>query len=155
MKKVLLGLICLLSLVSCKKGPVTAEYEYGVVLETTAPESITDPEIQGFYKTLLNDLDNDLSNLISSGTSLPRKIVGREVDSKDLPSEDERRIAEYEGYLPGLKEIETSYRKRIEEIEKRDGVSFSIKGYYLLARGHFSDSKSVLLKEYKFELKYN
>lgn len=128
---------------------------YSIFAEDFSEKCITDPEIRGFYKTLLNDLDNDLSNLISSGTSLPRKIVGREVDTKDLPSEDERRIAEYEGYLPGLKEIETSYRKRIEEIEKRDGVSFSIKGYYLLARGHFSDSKSVLLKEYKFELKYN
>lgn len=155
MKKVLFGLICLLSLASCKKGQITAEYEYGVVLDATTPGNVTDPEIRGVYETLLSDLNNDLSNLISSGTAVPRKIVGREVDSKDLPSEDEMRIAEYESYLPGLKEIEASYRKRIEDLEKRDGVSFSIKGYYLLTRGHFSDSNPVNLKEYKFELKYN
>ena len=153
MKKVLLGLICLLSLASCKKGTITAEYEYGVVYENTAPGSVTDPEIRGAYETLLNDLYNDLSNLISGPG--PRKVVGKEVDSKDLRSEDESRIAEYESYLPGLQEIEASYRKRIEGIEKRDGVSFSIKGQYLLVRGRFTDINSLLLKEYSFELKYN
>jgi hypothetical protein len=46
------------------------------------------------------------------------------MDPKDVPAEDEDRIAEFNDYLTKLKEIETSYRKRIESIEKRDGGFF-------------------------------
>jgi hypothetical protein len=55
MKKVLLGLLCLLSLVSCKKGPVTVSYLLGVSVEATDPEEIADPEIRDTYLTLLRD----------------------------------------------------------------------------------------------------
>ena len=60
MKKVLLGLVCLLSLVSCKKGPVTVIYLLSVSAEATHPDEIADSEMRDIYKTLLRDLQRDL-----------------------------------------------------------------------------------------------
>ena len=61
MKKVLLGLICLLSLVSCKKEPVEVRYDLLISAEaTTPPSEIADPEMRNTYETLLRDLQNDL-----------------------------------------------------------------------------------------------
>ena len=57
--------------------------------------------------------------------------------------------------LSKLKEIEASYRKRIESIEKRDGVSFRLDGQLLLLRKRDDSKPDALLKEYRFELKYN
>ena len=77
------------------------------------------------------------------------------MDPKDVPAEDERRIAEFNAYLPKLKEIEASYRKRIEGLEKRDGVSFCINGKLLLLKAQDDSKKDGYLKEYPFELTYN
>jgi hypothetical protein len=159
MKKVLLGLLCLLSLVSCKKGPVTVAYFLGVSVECTDPDEIADPEMRDTYVTLLHDLQKDLDpNLISFNPQVIVAVIDRAVmsmDPKDIPAEDENRIAEYNDYLPVLKEIEASYRKRIESLEKREGVSFCLKGKLLLLRAREDSKTDDPLKEYQFELKYN
>lgn len=77
------------------------------------------------------------------------------MDPKDVPAEDERRIAEFNDYLTKLKEIEASYRKRIEGLEKRDGVSFRIHGKLFLLRAREDSKTDGYLKEYPFELRYN
>jgi hypothetical protein len=77
------------------------------------------------------------------------------MDPKDIPAEDEHRIAEFNDYLPKLKEIEASYRKRIEGLEKRDGVSFCINGTLLLLKAREDSKTDGYLKEYPFELRYN
>ena len=159
MKKVLLGLFCLLSLVSCKKGPVTVVYLLGISAEATHPDEIVDPEMRDTYKTLLRDLQRDLDpNYYSLDPREIGAVINRAVlsmDSKDVPAEDERRIAEFNAYLPKLKEIEASYRKRIEGLEKRDGVSFCINGKLLLLKAQDDSKKDGYLKEYPFELTYN
>jgi hypothetical protein len=164
MKRILLGLICLLSFVSCKKEPVEVRYDLLISAEaTTPPSEIADPEMRNTYETLLRDLQNDLyvfePNAIPIYT-IPQVItvvINKEVlgmNPKDIPAEDEKRIAEFNEFLPKLQEIEAAYRKRIEDLEKRDGVSFGINGMLILGRT-LGDSKGVLLKEYDFELKYN
>lgn len=159
MKKVLLGLFCLLSLVSCKKGPVTVVYLLGISAEATHPDEIVDPEMRDTYKTLLRDLQRDLDpNHYSLDPREIGAVINRAVlsmDSKDIPAEDERRIAEFNAYLPKLKEIEASYRKRIEGLEKRDGVSFCINGKLLLLKAQDDSKKDGYLKEYPFKLTYN
>ena len=159
MKKVLLGLVCLLSLVSCKKGPVTVVYLLEISAEATHPDEIVDPEMHDIYQTLLRDLQRDLDpNYYSLDPREIGAVINRAVlsmDPKDVPAEDERRIAEFNAYLPKLKEIEASYRKRIEGLEKRDGVSFCINGKLLLLKAQDDSKKDGYLKEYQFELRYN
>ena len=160
MKKVLLGLICLLSLVSCKKEPVEVRYVLLISAEaTTPPSEIADPEMRNTYETLLRDLQRDLDpNFYSLDPRIIGAVINRAVlsmDPKDIPAEDERRIAEFNAYLPKLKEIEASYRKRIEGLEKRDGVSFCINGKLLLLKAQDDSKKDGYLKEYPFELTYN
>ena len=159
MKKVLLGLFCLLSLVSCKKGPVTVVYLLGISAEATHPDEIVDSEMRDTYKTLLRDLQRDLDpNHYSLDPREIGAVINRAVlsmDPKDVPAEDERRIAEFNAYLPKLKEIEASYRKRIEGLEKRDGVSFCINGKLLLLKAQDDSKKDGYLKEYPFKLTYN
>lgn len=159
MKKVLLGLFCLLSLVSCKKGPVTVVYLLGISAEATHPDEIVDSETRDTYKTLLRDLQRDLDPNHYSldpreiGAVLNRAVLS--MDPKDVPAEDERRIAEFNDYLPKLKEIEASYRKRIEGLRKQDGVSFCINGKLFLLKAQEDSRTDGYLKEYPFELKYN
>ena len=159
MKKVLFGLVCLLSLVSCKKGPVTVVYSLEISAEATHPDEITDSEMRDIYKTLLRDFQRDLDpNSYSLDTRVIGAVIDRAVlsmDPKDVPAEDERRIAEFNDYLTKLKEIEASYRKRIEGLEKRDGVSFRINGKLLLLRAREDSKTDGYLKEYPFELRYN
>ena len=159
MKKVLLGLVCLLSLVSCKKGPVTVVYSLEISAEATHPDEITDSEMRDIYKTLLRDFQRDLDpNSYSLDTRVIGAVIDRAVlsmDPKDVPAEDERRIAEFNDYLSKLKEIEASYRKRIEGLEKRDGVSFRINGKLFLLRAREDSKTDGYLKEYPFELRYN
>lgn len=159
MKKVLLGLVCLLSLVSCKKGPVTVVYSLEISAEATHPDEITDSEMRDIYKTLLRDFQRDLDpNSYSLDTRVIGAVIDRAVlsmDPKDVPAEDERRIAEFNDYLTKLKEIEASYRKRIEGLEKRDGVSFRIHGKLFLLRAREDSKTDGYLKEYPFELRYN
>ena len=159
MKKVLLGLVCLLSLVSCKKGPVTVVYLLEISAEATHPDEIVDPEMHDIYQTLLRDLQRDLDpNFYSLDPRIIGAVINRAVlsmDPKDVPAEDERRIAEFNAYLPKLKEIEASYRKRIEGLEKRDGVSFCINGKLLLLKAQDDSKKDGYLKEYPFKLTYN
>ena len=159
MKKVLLGLVCLLGLVSCKKGPVTVVYLLGISAEATHPDEIVDPEMHNTYVTLLHDLQKDLDpNYYSLDPRVIGAVITRAVlsmDSKDVPAEDEHRIAEFNDYLPKLKEIEASYRKRIEGLEKRDGVSFCINGKLLLLKAREDSRTDGYLKEYQFELRYN
>lgn len=159
MKKVLFGLVCLLSLVSCKKGPVTVVYSLEISAEATHPDEITDSEMRDIYKTLLRDFQRDLDpNSYSLDTRVIGAVIDRAVlsmDPKDVPAEDERRIAEFNDYLTKLKEIEASYRKRIEGLEKRDGVSFRIHGKLFLLRAREDSKTDGYLKEYPFELRYN
>ena len=136
MKRVLLGLVCLLSLVSCKKGPVTVVYLLGISAEATH----LDPN---YYSLDPREI----------GAVIDRAVLS--MDPKDVPAEDEHRIAEFNAYLPKLQEIEASYRKRIEGLEKREGVSFRIHGKLLLLKAQEDSQKDGYLKEYPFELKYN
>ena len=146
---------------SCNKGPINVLYVLGVITENTAPQEVQDPEIRESYVSLLGDLDSDLADLMGSspstfpGTGVSHKKVAEvELNPQDLRAEDERRSAIYDNYLPRLKQIESSYKERIEHLEKRDGSSFRIEVHFLLVRGR-EDSDSVLLQEYPFELKYN
>lgn len=148
-----------MSLVSCKKGPVTVVYLLGISAEATHPDEIVDSEMRDTYKTLLRDLQRDLDPNHYSldpreiGAVLNRAVLS--MDPKDVPAEDERRIAEFNDYLPKLKEIEASYRKRIEGLRKRDGVSFCINGKLFLLKAQEDSRTDGYLKEYPFELKYN
>ena len=147
---------------SCNKGPVDVLYDFDVITENTAPNDVQDPEIQDSYVTLLSELNNELAALMElsgspflggTGNSFKR-TEGVELNPKDIPSEDERKIAISENDLFKLKQIESSYKERVEKLEKRDGTSFHIDVHYLLARRR-ENSNSVVLKEYQFELKYN
>lgn len=146
---------------SCNKGPINVLYVFGVTTENTATGDVKDPEIHENYVTLLVELNNELADLmgstaspfLSKGSSFTR-TEGIELDPKDLRSEDEKRIAVADSHLLRLKQIESSYKERIESLEKRAGTSFCIKVNYLLVRGS-EDSDSVPLQEYQFELKYN
>ena len=145
MKKVLLGLVCLLSLVSCKKGPVTVVYSLEISAEATHPDEIADSGMRDTYKTLLRDLQRDLDpNFYSLD---PRKIgavINRAVlsmDPKDIPAEDEHRIAEFNDYLPKLKEIEASYKKSKPLTGNGLKVSRNGTGYLSVSMAHFSCSK--------------
>ena len=159
---IFLGVILVSGLfTSCNKGPIDVLYVFGVITENTATGDVQDPEIHEAYVTLLGDLNNELADLMDStaspflgtGASFNR-TEGVELDPKDLRSEDEKRIAVANSHLLRLKQIESSYKERIEDLEKRTGTSFSIKVHYLLVRGR-ENSDSILLQEYQFELKYN
>jgi hypothetical protein len=146
---------------SCQKGPVDVQYVFGVVTEITSPGDVKDPDLHEAYLTILGELNNDLAVLmdhtaspfLGEGATFTR-IEGVELNPKDLRSEDEKRIAVANSHLLRLKQIESSYKERIEKIEKRTGTSLCIKVHYLLVRGR-ENSNSVLLQEYHFELKYN
>lgn len=156
---VLLGLLLISSVfTSCKKGPVTVAYWLGLTVEATDPAKITDSEMHDTYETLLRNLIGELAPntyyFKPHDLVLDKNRVVMIMDSAEMSSEDERRITEFNDYLPELKEIETSYRKRIEDLEKRDGVSFCINCYLLLSRIS-DDSDPIILRDYRFELKYN
>ena len=137
---------------SCSKEPITVTYVFGLIMESTGPGKETDPEMNDIYMTLLRELDSDLTRVIPDAGM--RKVVSVELTPGDLRSEDGRKKDEYNSYLPLLKEIEASYRKRIEGIEKREGISFCFNCHYVLVRGG-DNSETVCLQEYHFELKYN
>ena len=146
---------------SCSQGTVDVLYVLGMITENTAPDDVQDPEIHEAYVTLLGEFNNELAELMGStaspflGTGVTfKKTEGFELAPKNFRPEDERRIADYNRYLSRLKQIESSYKERIEGLEKRDGTSFSIVVHYILLRGGESID-SVLLQEYEFELKYN
>lgn len=146
---------------SCNKGSVEVKYVFGVATEITSPEDVKDPEIHEAYLTILGELNNDLADLmdytaspfLGGGVTLTR-IEGVELEPKYLRSEDEKRIAVANSHLLRLKQIESSYKERLENLDKRTGTSFCIKVNYLLVRGR-ENSNSVSLLEYQFELKYN
>ena len=146
---------------SCNKGPVNVLYVFGVVTENTATGDVKDSEIHEAYVTLLGELNNELAELMGSSASTFlgegstfTRTEGVELALKDLRSEDEKRITVSNSHLLRLKQIESAYKERIENIEKRTGTSFCIKVHYLLVRGR-ENSNSVPLQEYHFELKYN
>ena len=148
---------------SCNKGPVDVLYDFDVFTENTAPDNVQDPDIHDSYVTLLSELNNELATLMESSVSSPilggtgnsfKRTEGVELNPKDIRSEDERKIAISENELIRLKQIESSYKERIENLEKRNGTSFRIDVHYILVRGR-ENSDSVLLQEYQFELKYN
>ena len=146
---------------SCTQGTIDVRYVLGMITENTAPDDVEDPEIHEAYVTLLGEFNNELAELMGStaspflGTGVTfKKTEGFELAPKNFRPEDERRIADYNRYLSRLKQIESSYKERIEGLEKRDGTSFRIDVHFVLLRGGESID-SVLLQEYGFELKYN
>lgn len=146
---------------SCNKGPVDVLYVFGVITENTGAGDVKDPEIHEAYVTLLGELNNELADLMDSAASTFlgegasfTKTEGVELNPKDIRSEDEKRIAVANNHIFRLKQIESSYKERIENLEKRTDTSFCIKVHYLLVRGR-ENSNSVPLQEYHFELKYN
>ena len=148
-------------LISCNKGPLNVLYVFSVITENTASGDVKDPEIHETYVTLLGELNKELAELMDSTTSpflgtgvTLTKTEGVELEPKDLRSEDEKRIAVADSHLLRLKQIESSYKERIETLEKRTGTSFYIHVNYILVRGR-EQSDSVPLREYQFELKYN
>ena len=159
---VILGVILVSGIFSsCNKGPINVLYVFSVVTENSASGDVKDPEIYEAYVTLLGELNNELADLMGSTASTFlgegmtfRRTEGVELAPKDIRSEDEKRIAVANNHIFRLKQIESFYKERIEDIEKRTGTSFCIKVNYLLVRGR-ENSNSVLLQEYHFELKYN
>ena len=146
---------------SCNKGPVDVRYVFSVITENTVPDEVKDPGMHETYVSLLRDLNNDLASLMNSSASTFlgagdsfHKVEGIELNPRDFRTEDERRITVYDNYLLRLKQIESSYKDRIEAIGKRAVATFRIDVHFLLTRGS-GDSDSVLLKEYHFELTYN
>ena len=146
---------------SCMKGPVDVLYVFSVITENTAPNDVQDPELHETYVTLLSELNNELADLMDSSASTFlgtgesfKRIEGVELNPKDIRSEDERKIAVYNSDLLKLKQIESSYKERIDNLEKRNGTSFCIDVHYILVRGR-ENFDSVPLQEYQFELKYN
>ena len=157
MKKFLLGLVCLLGLVSCNKGPVSYFYVYGVVVDCTDPSDIADTGMRDEYTTIVNDLVGDLVPgyiFYSTKISLIKEQLGVDIDPENLPAEDEKMIGKFNDYLTDIKSIEDKYRDRIEDLGEVDGVSFRIKVKFLLRRGREAHP-SEFLKNYDFELKYN
>ena len=157
MKKVLLGLICLLSLVSCNKGPISYYYVYGVVVDCTDPRDIADEGMRDDYTTIVNGLVGDLApgyEFYDTNISVIREQLGVDIEPENLPAEDEKMIAKFNDYLTDIKSIEDKYKDRIEDLDEVDGVSFRIKVKFLLRRGREAHP-SVFLKNYEFELKYN
>ncbi|MBR5255703.1 MAG: hypothetical protein IKV62_02875 [Bacteroidales bacterium] len=158
MKKILLGLVCLLSLVACNKGPISYFYVYGVVVDCTDPSEIADTGMRDEYTTILNNILGDLApGYLFSNTkniSVIKDQVGVDIDPEKLPEEDEKMIEKFNNYLPEIKGIEDKYRDRIEDLDEVDGVSFRIKVKFLLRRGREAHP-SEFLKNYEFELKYN
>ena len=146
---------------SCNKGTVDVLYVFGVITENTAPSEVQDPEMHEIYVSLLGELNNELADLMDSSASTFlgtgesfKRIEGVELNPKDIRSEDERKMAVYNSDLLKIKQIESSYKKRIEGLEKRNGTSFHIDVRYILVRGR-ENVDSILLQEYQFELKYN
>ena len=146
---------------SCDKGPIDVLYIFGVITENTATADVKDPEIHETYVTLLSELNNELAALMNStestilGTGATFKITeGVELEPRDLRSEDEKKIAVANSHILRLKQIDSSYKERIKDLEKQTETSFCIKVNYILIRGS-GNSDSVLLQEYQFELGYN
>ena len=124
---IILGVVLVSGLfTSCNKGPVNVLYVIGLITENTAPGDVKDPEIHETYVTLLGELNQELADLMDStaspflgeGVSFTR-TEGIELEPKDIRSEDEKRIAVANSHLLRLKQIESSYKERIEAIEKQ------------------------------------
>lgn len=157
MKKVLLGLVCLLSLVSCSKE-ISVIYVYGLVVRSTDPSEITDSEKRDAYESFLQDMQRDFAPEYyfyePSKIDVIKEEVGVKMNPEDLPAEDEKMIAKFDDYLTRIMAAEAACRDRLEDLDELEGVSFKIEGKFLLRRG-LENSKSEFLKEYRFELKNN
>lgn len=159
---IILGFVLVSGLFSsCNKGPVNVLYVFGVITENTAAGDVKDPEIHETYVALLGELNNELADLMDStaspflGTGATfQRTEGVELELKDLRSEDEKRIAVADSHLLRLKQIESSYKERIEDLEKRTDTSFFIKVNHILVRGS-ENLNSVPLQKYRVELRYN
>lgn len=157
MKKILLGLVCLLSLVSCNKGPVSYFYVFGVVVDCTAPSAIADEDLRDEYTTIVNNLVGDLApgySFYDTKISVIKEQQDVDINPENLPEEDEKMIGKFNDYLTDIKSIEDKYRDRIEDLDEVEGASFRIHVKFLLRRGREA-KPSVFLKDYQFELKYN
>ncbi|MBO4536939.1 MAG: hypothetical protein J5702_07000 [Bacteroidales bacterium] len=118
--------------------------------EYTGPGDIADPNLEAVYIRLLDDLMNDLSLLRLD------EMWTVNIYDDNFKEQDEKRVAQFNKYLPKVKELEATYKKRIEEIEITSTSSFCIKLQYILSRSVPADYASALcLQEYSFELKYN
>ena len=127
---------------SCSKENKLAVYLfYCDISEFTSESQVTDPALR-------LDLTVDLSNL----KLYDKREVWVVNDKFDV--EDAKVEAEYDGHLPAIKELETKYKKRIEEIGLQSESSFYIKVVYNLSRSVPADYTSSYLREYAFELRY-
>ena len=155
MKKVLLVLVCILSLVSCSKE-ISVIYVYGLVIRATDPSEITDAGKRDAYESFLHDMQRDFAPEYyfyePNKIDVIKEEVGVKMIPENLPAEDEKMIAKFNDYLTRIQAAEASCRERLEDLDELDGVPFTIKGKFLLRRGREGD-KSEFLKEYRFELK--
>lgn len=135
----------------------SCEEEYKVTIyrlscgatEYTGPGDIADPELEAVYIRLLDNLMTDLALLRLD------EMWTVNIYDDNFTKEDEKRVETFNKYLPKVKELEASYKKRIEEIEITSTSSFCIKLQYILSRSVPADASALCLQEYSFELKYN
>ena len=118
-------------------------------IEYTGPDQVTDPELQDFYTQLLTDLMTDLSKLLLDG------MWQVNVSNENYKPEDEKKVNLFNKRLPEVKELETMFKKRIEDYGKPSGSTFCIKVQYVLSRSVPADySPAVCLQEYSFQLAF-
>lgn len=152
MKKWILLLLILSSGVfaSCGKENKLAVYLfYCDISEFTSESQVTDPDLRAAYSALRLDLTVDLINLMMND-KWDVWVVNDKFSVEDAKAE-----AEYDRNLPAFKDLESKYKKRIEEIGLQSESSFSIKVVYNLSRSVPADQSSDYLREYSFVLRYN
>ena len=131
---------------SCgKEYKVTVYQLYLDMTEFTQPQTIKDLEVKSLYTGLWTDL----SNLNLNDTWQV------EVINDKFSAEDSKAEARYDSNLPKVKELESSYKKKIEELGGRSESSFYTKIVYKLSKSVPADYSSECLREYYFELKYD
>ena len=144
-----LFLLCCL-LTSCEKiTKVTLYNIYCDTAEYTPPTDVTDPALHDAYMQLLDDLMSDLVRINAND------LWQVDVINDNFGPEDAKAEAAYARHLPEVKDLESKYKKRIEDLSKGSSSSFYIKVVYTLSRSVPADySSATYLQEYHFELRY-
>ena len=135
---------------SCSKENKLAVYLfYCDISEFTSDGDVKDPELREACSALRLDLTTELSKL-RFNDKWDIWVVNDKFSVEDAKAE-----AEYDKNLPVVKELESKYKKRVEEMGLQSESSFYIKVVYNLSRSVPADHSSAYLREYSFYLKYN
>lgn len=119
-------------------------------VEYTSPDDITDPDLKAFYTQIQADLMTELSILRLDG------MWQVNVYNDNFKAADEKKVSGFNKRLAEVKELEATFKKRIEDYGKPSASSFYIKVQYVLSRSVPADyTPALCLQEYNFELRYN